>query len=130
MVENPIIQKIAINGIEEKIYENIKQITSKTEKYPFVKSKISEQNDLLKTILKSYGYYFVELETLINVQDNNSVDLIYNFNLGEVAKIKKIKFIGNKVFRDNTLRNVILSEEAKFWKFITTNKFLNAEKLN
>tara|TARA_B100000575_G_C23131284_1_gene656258 strand:+ start:824 stop:3073 length:2250 start_codon:yes stop_codon:yes gene_type:complete len=130
LIENPIIQKIQINGIEEdKIYENLKQITSKVEKYPFVKNKISEQNDLLKTLLKSYGYYFVELETLINTNDNNSVDLIYNFELGEIAKIKKIKFVGNKIFRDNTLRNVIISEEAKFWKFITRNKFLNTDRI-
>ena len=130
LIENPIIQKIQINGIEEdKIYANLKQITSKVEKYPFVKNKISEQNDLLKTLLKSYGYYFVELETLINFNDNNSVDLIYNFELGEIAKIKKIKFVGNKIFRDNTLRNVIISEEAKFWKFLTRNKFLNTDRI-
>ena len=130
LIENPIIQKTQINGIEEdKIYANLKQITSKVEKYPFVKNKISEQNDLLKTLLKSYGYYFVELETLINFNDNNSVDLIYNFELGEIAKIKKIKFVGNKIFRDNTLRNVIISEEAKFWKFLTRNKFLNTDRI-
>ena len=130
LIENPIIQKIQINGIEEdNIYANLKQITSKVEKYPFVKNKISEQNDLLKTLLKSYGYYFVELETLINFNDNNSVDLIYNFELGEIAKIKKIKFVGNKIFRDNTLRNVIISEEAKFWKFLTRNKFLNTDRI-
>ena len=84
---------------------------------------------MLKTLLKSYGYYFVELETLINFNDNNSVDLIYNFELGEIAKIKKIKFVGNKIFRDNTLRNVIISEEAKFWKFLTRNKFLNTDRI-
>ena len=46
------------------------------------------------------------------------------FNVGEIAKIKKISFIGNKIFRDNTLRNVIISEESKFWKFLTRKKFL------
>ena len=129
--ENPIIQNIQINGIEnDKIFENLKQITNKIEKYPFVKSKINEQDSLLKNLLKTYGYYFVELETLINTNENNTVDLIYNFKLGEVAKINKIKFIGDKVFGDSTLRNVIVSEEAKFWKFITRNKFLNTDRIN
>ena len=57
------------------------------------------------------------------------LDLIYNFNLGEIAKIKKINFIGNKIFRDNTLRNIIISEEDKFWKFITRNKFLDTNRI-
>ena len=129
--ENPIIQKVEINGVDNNtIYENIKTITSKIEKYPFIENKVNEQVNLLMNMLKSYGYYFVKLETLINENNNNSVDLIYNFQLGEIAKIKKIKFIGNKIFKDSTLRNIVVSEEAKFWKFITRNKFLDINRIN
>ena len=129
--ENPIIQSVLINGIEkDSMLEKIKTITSKIEKYPFVESEINDQINLLKNILKSYGYYFVELETSIQQNLNNSVNLIYDFKLGDIAKIKKINFIGDKIFRDNTLRNVILSEETKFWKFLTNNKFLNANRIN
>ena len=131
VTENPIIQTVVINGIKENnIQDNIRDITLKIEKYPFIESKINEQVKLLKSILKSYGYYFVELQTLINSNNNNTVDIIYNFNLGDIAKIKKINFIGNKVFRDSTLRNIIISEEAKFWKFITRNKFLDTTRIN
>ena len=31
--------------------------------------------------------------------------------------------------RDNTLRNVIISEETKFWKFLTRNKFLDTNRV-
>ena len=131
VVENPIIQSVIINGIDDdNIMDGIKKVTSKIEKYPFVEIKIKEQTQLLKNILKSYGYYFVELNTLLNNNKNNTIDLIYNFKLGEIAKIKKIKFIGDKVFRDNTLRNIIISEEDKFWKFITRNKFLNTSRID
>ena len=129
--ENPIIQTVIISGVDDKnIYKIVKEVTSKVEKYPFVENKISEQINLLKNILKSYGYYFVKLNTKVKDNNNNTVDLEYNFNLGEIAKIKNIKFIGNKVFKDNTLRNIIISEEAKFWKFITRNKFLDSNRIN
>ena len=128
--ENPIIQKISINGIKKnKIKEKISEISLKIEKYPFVENKVNEQANLLKNILRSYGYYFVKLETIVNANTNNTVDLIYNFDLGEIAKIKKINFIGNKVFRDNTLRNIIISEENKFWKFITQNNLLDYSRI-
>ena len=131
VTENPIIQAIQINGIEKKnIMDQIEKVTKKIEKYPFIENKINEQVTLLKNILKSFGYYFVELETSIVKNDNNTIDLIYDFNLGEIAKISKISFIGNKYFRDNKLRNVIVSEESKFWKFITRNKFLNSNRIN
>ena len=51
VIENPIIQSVIINGIKkDKIYENIKNITSKTEKYPFIESKFNEQMVLMKNI--------------------------------------------------------------------------------
>ncbi len=130
VIENPIIQEVIIKGIEkDNIFKVIEEITLKSEKYPFIESKINDQVNLLKNILKSYGYYFVELKTSINPNPNNTINLIYNFNLGEVAKIKKINFIGEKKFRDNTLRNIIVSEESKFWKFITKNKYLDSNRV-
>ena len=128
--ENPIVQSVDIEGIKENnIYDIVKEVTNKIEKYPFVENKINEQIVLLKNILKSYGYYFVKLNASINKNDNNTVDLIYDFELGEIAKIKKINFIGDKIFNDAILRNIIISEETKFWKFITRNKFLDANRV-
>ena len=130
VIENPIIQNVKIEGIDrDSIYEKIEDITSKIEKYPFVENKINEQVILLKNILKSYGYYFVKLETSINENSNNTVDLQYKFDLGEIAKIKKINFIGEKIYNDTVLRNIIISEETKFWKFITKNKFLDLNRI-
>ncbi len=129
--ENPIIQDITIDGVDKNsLYDKIKEITSKIEKYPFVENKVNDQVVLLKNLLKSYGYYFVELETFVNINPNNTVNLRYNFNLGEIAKIQKIKFIGEKIFNDTILRNIIISEEAKFWKFLTRNKFLDIKRIN
>jgi len=129
--ENPIIQSILINGIDKNyIIDSLKKVTSKIEKYPFVENKIKEQTILLKNILKSYGYYYVTLKSTIIENNNNTIDLIFDFDLGNIAKIKKINFIGNKVFRDSTLRNIIISEETKFWKFITRNKFLDPNRID
>ena len=131
VLENPIIQSISIVGIDkDKIYKTINEVTKKIEKYPFIESQINDQVKLLKNILKSYGYYFVELNSSIQINDNNTIDLKYDFKLGDIAKISKINFIGEKVYRDSTLRNIIVSEETKFWKFLTKNKFLDPNRVN
>ena len=128
--ENPIIQSIKINGVESKrIISILKDVTIKLEKYPFVENKINDQVILIKNILKSNGYYFVELKTSIIQNNNNTVNLTYDIELGKIAKIKKITFIGDKIYRDSTLRNILISEESKFWKFITKNKFLDSERI-
>ena len=51
--------------------------------------------------------------------------MIVEINRGEQTKISSINFIGNKSIRSNRLRDVIASEEDKFWKFISKNTNLS-----
>ena len=128
--ENPIIQSVSITGIKSSsILNKLSEVTKKSEKYPYLKDEIKIQKDLLINILRATGFYFAEVETQIESNDNNTVNINYIFDTGDRAKIKKIKFIGNKVFKDSKLRNLIISEEAKPWKFITTNVYLDPNRI-
>ena len=130
VLENPIIQSIKIDGIKNKdILRQLYNFTKKKEKYPFLKNQIKDQKNFLLNIVRSTGFYFAKIETLIIDNKNNSVDVLYKFDLGTRAKIKKIVFQGDKIFRDSKLRNIIKSEEGKFWKFLSSDKFLNERKI-
>ena len=74
--------------------------------------------------------YFSKVVSKLKINDNNTVDLIFDVELGEKAFIKKITFIGDKKIKDNKLRKIIVSEEAKFWKFISSKKFLDIKITN
>ncbi len=129
--ENPIIQEIKINGVKNKsILKELEKITRKTEKYPFIESNVINQKNQLNNIARLNGFYFSNITTEIIYNNNNSVNLNYNFNLGERAKINKINFVGKKIFKTRKLRKIILSEETKPWKFITKNKFLNPGRIS
>ena len=130
VVENPIIQTIIINGVENKsILREIKNVTKKSEKYPYLKNKVNEQKNLLINIVRASGFYFAEIETKIEDNANNSVNIIYNFDLKNRAKISEIKFVGDKKFKANKLRNIIVSEESKAWKFLSSNKYLDENRI-
>ena len=130
VIENPLIQSVKINGIKNKsILKVISEITKKIEKYPYLENKVSDQKNTLINIVRNIGFYFAEIETQVQDNNNNSVNIIYNFDLGERAKISEIKFIGNKIFKNNKLRNIIVSEENRPWKFITSNKYLNENRI-
>ena len=124
--ENPIIQTITINGVKNKeLKKKLLETTKKSEKYPYLLNQVKEQRNYLYNIVRSNGFYFAEVSTKLIDNKNNSIDIIYNFNLGERAIIKKINFTGNKVFKDSKLRNIIKSEEGKFWKIISSGKYLD-----
>ena len=126
LVENPIIENINYNGIKaNKILDAIKENALTKSRYSFNDLVLKKEKLRLKILFKELGYYAANVEILVEEKKNNLVDLIFNIELGEKAKIKKITFIGNKIFKDRKLRRLISSEEYKFWKFISGKKFLN-----
>jgi len=124
--ENPIIENIKYNGIKaNKILEAIKENTLIKSRHSYNDIILKKERIRLNNILKELGYYRSKIEIFVEEEKNNLVNLTFNFDLGNKAKIKKITFVGNKIFKDRKLRRVIASEEYKFWKFISGKKFLN-----
>ena len=79
----------------------------------------------MSNVLKKLGYYHSEIDIFIEDLSDNRIILTYDISLGEKSKIKKISFLGDKKFKDSKLRSLIISEEHKFWKFISGKKYLN-----
>lgn len=130
VIENPIVQNIEIQGVKNKsILKNLNKNLKLKEKNSYVEIKVKNDEKLLKNILKSNGYYFSEIITTIKKNENNTVDLLYKIELGDKAFIDKIKFIGDKKIKDRKLKRIIVSEENKFWKFISNKKYLDQNRI-
>ena len=126
--ENKIIQTVKVEGVKStKIKEAILKNLFSKDKSPFLIEKVKIDVNRMKTSLNNVGYYLSDVKSKISENNNGTVDLIFEVNLGEKSKIKKIEFIGDKKIKDRSLRSVIISEEAKFWKFISNNKFVNED---
>ncbi len=126
VLENPIIQSVIYEGIKSNRIKNI--ITSKLQlksRSSFNQIILKKDIDIIKTELQNLGYYFPEIETSIENLNDNKINLTFAIDIGKKSKIKKITFIGDKKFKEKKLKSIIVSEESKFWKFITQKKFLN-----
>ena len=131
VVEFPIVQNVLIEGIKSnKIVEKISDNIFFKERSSFNDIYLTDDKDKVKSILKDFGYYFSDIQILIENLADNKVNVTYQIDLGEKSKIKKITFLGNKIFKDKKLKNVILSEEYKFWKIISGKKYLNETLIN
>ena len=131
VIEFPIIQEIRITGIKKKqTIKDLKDQIFLKEKNPFNEILIKNDLNLLLNIFKQSGYYFVKIDTKIEKNLNDTVNIIYDVDQGEKATINKIKFIGDKKFKDRKLRGIITSEEDRPWKFITSKVYLDIERVN
>ncbi len=128
--EKKIIQTIVLEGVASK--ENTERILkglNLKDKSPFDKFTAEQDVVLIKNSLSRSGYYFATVEVKIKENTNDTVDLIYVIETGEKALIKNIKFTGDKFYKDRKLRSVIVSEENKFWKFISKKKYLDVNRI-
>ena len=124
--EFPIIQNVSIEGIEKKkIKEELLENITFKPRTSYNKIFLLKDKNNITDILKKFGFYFSKTQILIKELEDNKIDLIYQIQTGEKSRIKKITFLGDKIYKDKNLRNIIISEEYKFWKFISGKKFLN-----
>ena len=128
--ENKIIQTVFVEGVKSNtIKESILKNLFSKDKSPFLIEKVKIDQRRILSSLNNIGYYLAEVDSKIEENNNDTVNLIFNVNLGEKSRISKIQFIGDKKIKDRILRSVIISEEAKFWKFISRNKYLNSDNI-
>ena len=130
LIENKLVQTIIIEGIKSSTIKNtILESLIIKEKAPFNESDISKDLSNIKRSLTLEGYYLSNIDSNIIENNNNTVNIVFNIDIGDKSKISIIEFTGDKIFKTKTLNNIITSEENKFWKFISRNKYLNEQKL-
>ncbi len=132
LVEYPIIANLEIKGIKKKSFlDFIKEKMTLKERTSFNDFQLQNDLKMINNILKTNGYYFSKIKSSFNADLGlNTINLKIDIDLGQKAKIKKISFLGNKVFKDKKLIEIIASEENKFWKFISRNVYLNKQLIN
>ena len=129
--ENPIINNLVFKGEKAKKYqEAISELLTLREKTSFRDAFVKSDINIMKELYRSLGFYFVKIDAEIEKLEKNMVNLIYLIDKGEKAKISKIYFLGDKKIRDKKLRDIITSQESKFWKFLSTNVYLNKGRVD
>ena len=126
--EEPIIESVIFNGINaQKILDPIRKTITLKDRSSFKENILNDDKIKIQNLLRSLGYYFSNISGYIEDIGDNKINLVYEIDLGQKSKISKITFNGDKVYKDKKLRNIIASEEYKFWKFISGRKFLNEQ---
>jgi len=129
--EYPVINEIVIIGEKaDKFKKAIKKNIQSKKNGPFIKSFIAEDEKIIKKIYQSVGFNFLEVKSKVENFSKKRVNLYFEIEKGDKTKITKIKFKGDRKIRDRRLRDIITSQEAKFWKVLTKNTKLNQSNIN
>ena len=129
--EYPVINQLVLLGEQSKrIKDQILEFIKSKEKGSYIKNNIQEDINIIKTLYSSIGYNFAQVDAKVKKINEQNLDLIFEIKRGEITRISKISFIGDKKIKEKRLRDIIASEEDKFWKFITRNTRFSENLIN
>ena len=106
--ERPAIASIDLVGMKEFDKDTVKKSLKDVglaEARIYDRSLLDRAEQELKRQYLSRGRYGVKVTTTVSPLERNRVNITISIDEGEVAKIREIRFTGNRAFSDSTLRD-------------------------
>lgn len=129
VVENPIVNEVAFEGNERIETEDLEKELTLNSRSIYTKTKLQQDVKRVLDIYRRSGRYTASVEPKIIQRDQNRVDIVYEIQEGQVARIENINFIGNNFFSSSELESVIRSSESEWYKFLSENDKYDPDRL-
>jgi outer membrane protein insertion porin family len=129
VAENPIVNKIAFEG-NKKLESN--KLTDEIQIKPrtvYTRTRIQADVDRILELYRRAGRYSARVEPKVVVLDQNRVDLVFEIDEGPRTPVSRINFVGNHAFDGDDLRDTVLTKEAIWWRFLTSNDSYDPDRL-
>ncbi len=106
--ERPAIAGVKLDGVKEfdkdAVLKSLKEV-GLGEARVFDRSLLERAEQEMKRQYLSRGLYGVEIKTTVTPVERNRVNVLMSVDEGETARIRSIRFTGNKAFSESTLRD-------------------------
>ncbi|VFM95280.1 MAG: Beta-barrel assembly machine subunit BamA [Candidatus Kentron sp. G] len=133
VVERPSIASISFHGNSsiktDALLESLKQIGF-SEGRVFNPSVFDHVEQELRHSYFSLGKYGVKIEKTVTPLERNRVAIQFDISESEVAKIKQINIVGNKVFADDELLDLFELTTSRWHSFFTKTDQYSKQKLS
>jgi len=97
---------------------------------PFDKALADRAEQELKRQYVNRSLYGAEVQTTVTPIERNRVNVTFSVTEGDVAKIKEIRIVGNKVFSESTLRGLFDLNTGGWLSWYTKSDRYSRTKLN
>lgn len=129
VIEKPSIGKIVFEGNDEYDDDDLKKELGISLYSILDNNEVKQSVRRLKNFYREKGYYNAEIEEETESIPNNEVLLKYKIKEHDKVYIEKIRFVGNKAFDDDELKDIMETSEKWFLSWITKAGVLDKKKL-
>ncbi|WP_439815915.1 outer membrane protein assembly factor BamA [Zavarzinia sp. CC-PAN008] len=129
VVENPVINRIAFEGNDDLSDSALEKETQLRPRVIYTRSKVQADVQRLIELYRRSGRFAAAVEPKVVQLPQNRIDLIFEIDEGPKTGIARINFVGNKIYDDGDLREVITTRETAWWRFFSSSDSYDPDRL-
>lgn len=129
VVENPIINQVAFEGNDNLKEDKLRDEVTIRPRGIFTRSKVQQDVQRIIELYRRSGRISASVTPKVVELPQKRVDLVFEINEGPKSGIMRINFLGNKEFSDNDLKDVVVTKESEWYKFLTSNDNFDPDRL-
>ena len=130
VIENPIVNRLAFEGNRRIEDESLEAEVQLRPRIVYTRSRVQGDVQRLVQVYRRSGRFAATVEPKVIRLPQNRVDLVFEISEGPLTEIRKINFIGNRIFSDRRLRSVISTKESRWYRFFTSADKYDPDRLN
>ncbi len=129
VVENPIINRIIFEGNKKLDNQELGEEVRLRPRQVFTRARVKADVQRMLVLYQRSGRFAAIIEPKVVQREQNRVDLVFEIQEGPKTKVSSINFLGNKIYGDGDLRDVLATKQARWWKFFTSNDTFDPDRL-
>lgn len=127
--ENPIINKLAFEGNKRIDDDALNAEVQLRPRVVYTQTRVQQDVKRILDLYRRSGRFAATVEPKIIKLDQNRVNLVFEIHEGDITYVRRIDFVGNKVFSDSDLRDVILTRIHHWYLFLTNADAYDPDRL-
>lgn len=130
VVENPVVAQVAFEGnreVDDATLRNEVQLKSRS---VYTRARALADVQRILDVYRRQGRYAATVEPKLIELDQNRVNLVFEISEGGATKVKAINFVGNRVFSDSQLRDVVSTSETGWFDFLRGNSVYDPDRMS
>ncbi len=129
VVENPIINRVVFEGNKKLDNDELAEEVRVRPRTVFTRAKVRADVKRMLELYRNSGRFAAIIEPKVVQLEQNRVDLLFEIQEGPKTKVSRVNFLGNHVYSDGDLRDVMATKESRWWKIFTSNDTFDPDRL-
>ncbi len=129
VVENPIINQVVFEGNSSMKEDKLKDEVTIRPRGIFTKAKVQADVQRIIELYRRSGRIGATVTPKVVELPQKRVDLVFEIAEGPKSGVLSVNFLGNSEFSDNDLKDVVVTQQSKWYKLFTSNDNYDPDRI-